>query len=94
MLLQAALNGPFGKDDHPAMPVSARELARDAAACVAAVTLLPLLHGALGTFLPYLPAGWLAAFVLGVFGLVALGMVAPAAVLLRQPAIEAAGVEP
>ena len=31
---------------------------------------------------------------LGVFGLVALGMVAPAAVLLRQPAIEAAGVEP
>jgi len=65
-----------------------------AAACVAAVTLLPLLHGALGTFLPYLPAGWLAAFVLGVFGLVALGMVAPAAVLLRQPAIEAAGVEP
>ena len=36
MLLQAALNGPFGKDDHPAMPVSARELARDAAACVAA----------------------------------------------------------
>ena len=65
-----------------------------AAAWVAAVTLLPLLHGALGTFLPYLPAGWLAAFVLGVFGLVALGMVAPAAVLLRQPAIEAAGVEP
>jgi uncharacterized protein (DUF849 family) len=36
VLLQAALNGPFGKDDHPAMPVSARELARDAAACAAA----------------------------------------------------------
>jgi uncharacterized protein (DUF849 family) len=36
VLLQAALNGPFGKDDHPAMPVSARALARDAAACVAA----------------------------------------------------------
>jgi uncharacterized protein (DUF849 family) len=36
VLLQAALNGPFGKDDHPAMPVSAQELARDAAACVAA----------------------------------------------------------
>ena len=65
-----------------------------AAACVAAVTLLPLLHGTLGTFVPYLPAGWLAAFVLGVFGLVALGTVAPAAALLRQPAIEAAGVEP
>jgi putative ABC transport system permease protein len=65
-----------------------------AAAAVAAATLLPLLHSALGTYLPYLPAGWVAAFVLGVFGLVALGMVAPAAVLLRQPAIEAAGVEP
>jgi putative ABC transport system permease protein len=65
-----------------------------AAAGVAAATLLPLLHGDLGTFLPYLPAGWLAAFVLGVFGLVALGMMAPAAVLLRRPAIEAAGVEP
>src|SRR5215213_7525336 len=36
MLLQAALNGPFGKDVHPAVPVSAEELARDAAACVAA----------------------------------------------------------
>jgi putative ABC transport system permease protein len=65
-----------------------------AAAGVAAATLLPLLHSALGTFLPYLPPGWLVAFVVGVFGLVALGTVAPAAVLLRQPAIEAAGVEP
>ena len=36
MLLQAALNGPFTRSDHPAMPVSAQELARDAAACVAA----------------------------------------------------------
>jgi uncharacterized protein (DUF849 family) len=36
MLLQAALNGPLTKDDHPAVPVSAHELARDAAACVAA----------------------------------------------------------
>jgi uncharacterized protein (DUF849 family) len=36
MLLQAALNGPYSKDDHPAMPVSAAELARDAQACVAA----------------------------------------------------------
>jgi uncharacterized protein (DUF849 family) len=36
VLLQAALNGPFAKDAHPAMPVSAQELARDAAACVAA----------------------------------------------------------
>jgi uncharacterized protein (DUF849 family) len=35
-LIQAALNGPFTKADHPAMPVSTEELARDAAACVAA----------------------------------------------------------
>jgi uncharacterized protein (DUF849 family) len=35
-MLQAALNGPFMKSDHPAMPVSAEELARDALACVAA----------------------------------------------------------
>ena len=36
MLLQAALNGPRTKDDHPAVPVTAAELARDAAACVRA----------------------------------------------------------
>jgi uncharacterized protein (DUF849 family) len=36
MLLQAALNGPWTKADHTAVPVSADELARDAAACVAA----------------------------------------------------------
>ena len=36
MLLQAALNGPFGKDVHPQLPVTVHELARDAAACVAA----------------------------------------------------------
>jgi uncharacterized protein (DUF849 family) len=34
MLLQAALNGPFTKDEHPAMPVTAAELAADARACV------------------------------------------------------------
>jgi uncharacterized protein (DUF849 family) len=34
--LQAALNGPYTKDDHPAMPVTAAELAADARACVAA----------------------------------------------------------
>jgi uncharacterized protein (DUF849 family) len=34
MLLQAALNGPFTKDDHPLMPITAAELARDAKACV------------------------------------------------------------
>ena len=36
MLLQVALNGPLTKDDHPALPVSADELARDATACKAA----------------------------------------------------------
>jgi uncharacterized protein (DUF849 family) len=36
VLLQAALNGPFGKDRHPRLPVSEQELARDGAACVAA----------------------------------------------------------
>jgi uncharacterized protein (DUF849 family) len=36
VLLQAALNGPFGKDRHPKLPVSEQELARDGAACVAA----------------------------------------------------------
>ena len=35
-MLQAALNGPLRRADHPALPVSADELARDAAACVAA----------------------------------------------------------
>lgn len=36
MLLQATLNGSLTKDDHPAVPVTAEELARDAAACLAA----------------------------------------------------------
>jgi len=36
MLLQVALNGPFTKDDHPAMPITAAELAADARACVQA----------------------------------------------------------
>jgi uncharacterized protein (DUF849 family) len=36
VLLQAALNGPFGKDRHPRLPMSEQELARDGAACVAA----------------------------------------------------------
>lgn len=35
-MLQAALNGPFTKSEHPALPVSVEELARDAVACVAA----------------------------------------------------------
>lgn len=36
MLLQGTLNGPFSKRDHPAVPISATELAHDARACAAA----------------------------------------------------------
>jgi uncharacterized protein (DUF849 family) len=36
MLLQATLNGPLTKADHPAVPVSLEELAADAADCVQA----------------------------------------------------------
>jgi uncharacterized protein (DUF849 family) len=36
MLLQAALNGPLTKADHPAAPITGDELARDARACVEA----------------------------------------------------------
>ncbi|HEX7104124.1 MAG TPA: 3-keto-5-aminohexanoate cleavage protein [Nitrolancea sp.] len=36
MMLQAALNGDFTKERHPAMPESVEELIRDAFACVAA----------------------------------------------------------
>jgi uncharacterized protein (DUF849 family) len=36
VLIQAALNGDRTRDDHPSVPLSAEELARDAAACVAA----------------------------------------------------------
>ena len=36
MILQAALNGDRTRADHPAVPLTAAELARDAAACVAA----------------------------------------------------------
>ena len=35
-MLQAALNGDRTRDEHPVVPLSAAELARDAAACVAA----------------------------------------------------------
>jgi uncharacterized protein (DUF849 family) len=36
MLLQAALNGPWTKAEHPAMPLTLEELTADAAACAAA----------------------------------------------------------
>jgi putative ABC transport system permease protein len=65
-----------------------------AAAGVAGATLLPLLHTALGAWLPYLPPTFLLAGVLGVATLVGLGIVLPAALLTRRPAIEAAAVDP
>ena len=36
MILQATLNGPLTKADHPAVPISAEDLARDAEACAKA----------------------------------------------------------
>ena len=33
MILEAALNGPRTKDDHPAVPITAAELRDDATAC-------------------------------------------------------------
>ena len=65
-----------------------------AAAAVALATLLPLLHTALGTWVPYLPPGHLAAGVAAVATLVAAGTVLPAALLTRRPAIKAAEVGP
>jgi putative ABC transport system permease protein len=63
-----------------------------AAAVVAAATLLPLLHTALGTWTPYLPASYVVVGLLGIVTLVGLGTVLPAALLMRRPAIEAADV--
>ena len=35
-MIQASLNGPFGKEDHPTVPLTPDELAQDAAECAAA----------------------------------------------------------
>jgi len=61
------------------------------AAAVAAVTLLPLLHATLDTWVPWLPASWLAAGIAGTALLVLAGTVLPAALALRRPPIEVAG---
>jgi len=58
------------------------------AAFVAAVTLVPLLHSSVDTWLPYVPTPYLAAAVVATAAVVAAGTVAPAAVLTRRPAIE------
>ena len=60
-----------------------------AAAAVSATTLLPLLHTALDTWLPYAPAPYWIAGVVGVAALVLAGTVLPAALVLRTPPVEA-----
>lgn len=35
-MIQCALNGDYGRDDHPEVPVSLEQLVADAAACSAA----------------------------------------------------------
>ncbi|GAB1641601.1 FtsX-like permease family protein [Krasilnikovia sp. MM14-A1259] len=59
------------------------------AAAVAATALLPLLHTALGTWLPWLPAGQWAAGVLALTALVLAGTVPPALAVLRHPPVDA-----
>jgi putative ABC transport system permease protein len=63
------------------------------AAAAAATLLVPLLRASLGVTMPYLPAGAVFAGVLGVVLVVGLGMLLPAAVLLRRPPLEAVSVD-
>jgi putative ABC transport system permease protein len=57
-------------------------------AAVAAITTLPLLHTALGTWTPWMPASWLLTGVAGTAALVLAGTALPAALALRRPPIE------
>ena len=66
MLLQAALNGTLSKDDHPALPVSAEELASDAAACIAAGARAIHMHPRDGDGRETLEAEWVDAAVVAV----------------------------
>jgi putative ABC transport system permease protein len=61
------------------------------AAGVAGVTLVPIVHTALGTWTPYAPPLTVAAGALVTAGVVAAGTVLPAALLTRRPPIEAVG---
>jgi putative ABC transport system permease protein len=56
---------------------------------VATTTLLPLLHTAVGTWMPWMPLSYWVTGVLGVAALVLAGTVVPAALAMRRPAIEA-----
>ncbi|MEU4236211.1 ABC transporter permease [Actinoplanes sp. NPDC026619] len=72
-----------------ALVVTATALA--AGSVVAAATLLPLLHTALGTWLPWVPPPFLAGGIIGTAALVVAGLALPAAAMLRHPPIEAIG---
>jgi putative ABC transport system permease protein len=61
------------------------------AAAVAGTTLLPMLHSALGTWTPWMPAHYLVAGVLAVTTLVLAGTALPAALAMRRPPIEVVG---
>jgi putative ABC transport system permease protein len=50
-----------------------------------------MLHSALGTWLPWMPAHYLVAGVLAVTALVLAGTALPAALAMRRPPIEVAG---
>ncbi|SNS69117.1 putative ABC transport system permease protein [Asanoa hainanensis] len=54
---------------------------------VAGVTLMPMVHTALGTWMPYVPTTTLAAGVLVTAAVVAAGTVLPAALLTRRPPV-------
>jgi putative ABC transport system permease protein len=64
------------------------------AVVVALVTVVPMLHGVLGTWRPYLPPGYLAAGVAAVAALVGLGTAVPALVAMRRPPVESVAVDP
>ncbi|WP_406036451.1 ABC transporter permease [Micromonospora sp. NBC_00898] len=61
---------------------------------VAMVTVVPMLHGMLGTWMPHLPPGQLAVGLATVIGLVLLGTVVPALVAMRRPPVESLAVDP
>jgi putative ABC transport system permease protein len=72
-----------------ALVVTATALA--AGAAVAAATLLPLLHTALGTWWPWAPVSWWIGGILATAALVLAGLTLPAAAQLRRPPIEVVG---
>jgi putative ABC transport system permease protein len=57
-------------------------------AAVAAVTTLPMVHAALGTWVPWVPAGWVVGGLLVTTLVVLAGTALPAALAMRRPPIE------